>query len=583
MRPFRIGIVGQPNVGKSSLVNLITGSKHHVGNYSGATVKGEVATLNYNQRVIELVDLPGLYTIHSADAEEKIALESLEDIDAVVVVADFSNLKKTLALPLELSWLNKPMICLLNKSDKVEFDNEALEKIGDFIGMETVAVHTKSSDGIKGLVEKIASLEKKQSSRAVQSSIEELWAFVEDLKLKKNCRCYTKQIDNWIMNRYLGIPLFLFVMWIMFQATFYLSSYPSELLEQAIELFSQYLSTLLGSGMLKALIVDGIIGGVGAVVSFVPSIAILFFFIAILELTGYMSRVSYLLDGIFFRFGMQGKSFIPLVTGFGCTVPAYMAARSIEDRRRRLITLFAVGFMSCSARLPIYLLFVSIYVPKEMAGNALFGIYITGALLGLVVAWMLSFVIKERENRLYLVELPGYSLPSIRQIFRAVWMQVKSYLQKAGSYILVAVVAIWFLTHFPLSQKSIEQSYIAKIGKASEPMFEPLGFDWKMVVALESGLAAKEVVVSTLHNLYVTDETQSLQQALKKAIPLPSAVAFILFVMIYLPCVAASAVFIKEAGGVRYFVYLLLFTSVVAWVVAYGGYEVTYLYLEGGK
>jgi len=368
--------------------------------------------------------------------------------------------------------------------------------------------------------------------------------------------------------------------------------------------------SILGDGELGSLIADGMIGGVGAVIMFLPNIIILFFGIALLETTGYMSRVAFLLDGFFHKFGLHGKSFIPLVTGFGCSVPAYMAARTLKNEKDRLITLFIIGFMSCGARLPIYVLFAGAFFAEEQAGNILFIIYISGAILGLLMAKALKMFVFKGDDEPFVMEMPKYRMPSFKLIWHTVYGQAKSYLKKAGTFILAASVLVWFASNYPknheleaqyetkieqalndnaksklsneLSLALLEQSYLGKIGHASEPFFAPLGFDWRMSVALEAGLAAKEVVVSTLGVLFalgdeVDEGSEGLITQIKANIPFASAIAFIVFVMIYLPCLAASMVFTKEAGGWKYLVYLFIMTSATAWILSFIAYRVTLL------
>jgi len=367
---------------------------------------------------------------------------------------------------------------------------------------------------------------------------------------------------------------------------------------------------LLGNGETASLVADGMIGGVGAVVMFLPNIVILFLGIALLETTGYMSRVAFLLDGFFHKFGLHGKSFIPLVTGFGCSVPAYMAARTLKNEKDRLITLFIIGFMSCGARLPIYVLFAGAFFGQDQAGNILFLIYISGAMLGLLMAKALKTFVFKGEDEPFVMEMPKYRMPSLKLIWHTVYGQAKSYLSKAGTFILAAAVLVWFASNYPKNAEleqsyrtqivqvqtetekaslenkhkaaQLEQSYLGQIGKATQPFFAPLGFDWRMSVSLEAGLAAKEVVVSTLGVLYslgdTVDETDnSLLAQIRAQIPLPAAIAFIVFVMIYLPCFAASAVFTKEAGGVKYLVYLFIMTTATAWILSFLAYHVTQL------
>ncbi len=417
----------------------------------------------------------------------------------------------------------------------------------------------------------------------------------------------TQKIDNLLINKLLGVPIFLFFMWALFQLTFELGAVPMDYIDSAFGWLGDKAKGILGDDEFGSLVGDGIIAGVGAVVMFLPNILILFIGIALLETTGYMSRVAFLLDGFFHKFGLHGKSFIPLVTGFGCSVPAYMAARTLKNEKDRLITLFIIGFMSCGARLPIYVLFVGAFFAQENAGNILFIIYISGAILGLIAAKVLKVFVFKGEDEPFVMEMPKYRLPSWKLIWHTVYGQAKSYLKKAGTFILVASVLIWYASNYPkntqlesdyqakitlaqtvdikgelengLKKAMLEQSYLGKIGHATEPLFAPLGFDWRMTIALETGLAAKEVVVSTLGVLYalgdeVDESNKGLMEQIRANIPFASAISFIVFVMIYLPCLAASMVFAKEAGGWKYLVYLFLFTTTTAWVLSFVTYRI---------
>jgi len=372
-----------------------------------------------------------------------------------------------------------------------------------------------------------------------------------------------------------------------------------------------YAKTIFGEGELGSLIADGAISGVGAVVMFLPNIVILFFGIALLETTGYMARVAFLLDGFFHRFGLHGKSFIPLVTGFGCSVPAYMSARTLKNDKDRLITLFIIGFMSCGAKLPVYVLFAGAFFAENNAGNVLFLIYIAGALIGLIAAKFLKVFVFKGVDEPFVMEMPKYRLPSLKLIWHTVVTKAVMYLKKAGTFILGASMLVWFASNYPKypsleerydqkielassdeekvtlsnekAQRLLEKSFLGMLGKSTDVLFQPIGFDWKMTVALESGLAAKEVVVSTLGVLYalgsdVDEGNEGLIRELQKQIPFASSVSFIIFVMLYLPCMAASVVFMKESGSYKYLVYLFVFTTVIAWGLAFVGYRIALLF-----
>ena len=432
----------------------------------------------------------------------------------------------------------------------------------------------------------------------------------ETVKVKnedKSKKTITQKIDDILIHPFLGIPIFLFLMWALFQLTFELGSIPMDYIDSFFGFLGESVGGLITNEDLKSLVVDGVIAGVGAVVLFIPNIIILFIGISLLESTGYMSRVAYLLDGFFHRFGLHGQSFIPLVTGFGCSIPAYMSARILKNDRDRLLTLFIIGFMSCGAKLPVYVLFVGAFFPAEHAGNILFLIYIAGAILGLIMAKMLRLFVFKGKDEPFVMEMPKYRLPSFSLIWHTVANKAWSYLKKAGTFILLASMLIWFASNYPkdenlqalyadkieqvgndekrvaqleneLKLAELENSYLGQIGKATEIVFAPIGFDWKMTVALETGLAAKEVVVSTLGVLYaigdeVDEEDNTLRNALVANYDVATALAFIVFVMIYLPCLAASMVFAKEAGGYKYLAYLFVFTTITAWVLSFITYQ----------
>ncbi len=701
MKPIIVALAGQPNVGKSSLINAISNAKLKVGNFSGVTVDktevifnicDEVACKDYE---VHIIDLPGAYSLTEYTIEEKVTKSFLQsdEYDIIVNVVDSTNLQRNLLFTTQLLETGKKVVVALNMSDEtskegIEIDEKQLSAI---LGVPCIKTSANTKEGIEELKHAIVEVFEKQQTTSkviysdpIEEEIARIVSFMKEKKYKtslpyrhlavkllqededvykkmhdepiwiellpiirealehiylhyntkdlseifadehfafakgakmevmsvKSMRAknLTQKIDNLMINKILGIPLFLFLMWGLFQLTFTLGNVPMDWIDAGFTWLADEVRTLLGDGELASLIADGIIGGVGAVIMFLPNIIILFLGIALLETTGYMSRVAFLLDGFFHKFGLHGKSFIPLVTGFGCSVPAYMAARTLKNEKDRLITLFIIGFMSCGARLPIYVLFAGAFFGQEKAGNILFLIYISGAMLGLFMAKALKTFVFKGDDEPFVMEMPKYRMPSLKLIWHTVYGQAKSYLNKAGTFILAASVMVWFASNYPknetieqtyqtkieqtqnkkvqaaldneLQAKLLEQSYLGKIGHASEPFFAPLGFDWKMSVALEAGLAAKEVVVSTLGVLYslgdqVDQESNSLLAQIRAQIPLASAVAFIVFVMIYLPCFAASAVFAREAGGWKYLVYLFVMTTASAWILSFLAYRVT--------
>ncbi|HZF70487.1 ferrous iron transport protein B [Sulfuricurvum sp.] len=696
-RKIKVALVGQPNVGKSMLINSISNARLHVGNFTGVTVEKTEVVFEYDGYDFRVVDLPGTYAFTDYSIEERVTHEFLihEQYDLIINVVDSTNLEKNLQLTAELMTMSKKMVIALNMSD--EADREGIEinapYLTQLLGIPCVRVSAAAKFGLDELMKAVISVhevsyqeQKLIFSEAVEEEIELINGYLDRHKFKASIsnrniainllqqekktyrvlhdnpiwtelqpmlieadhhialhhdsddikeifaeeylafnrgvikesvkvkpkteekKTTTEKIDSVLIHPIFGIPIFLFFMWGLFQLTFEIGSIPMDWISAFFTWFGNVVGSTISNDEVRSLIVDGVISGVGAVVLFVPNIVILFVGIALLEATGYMSRVAFLLDGFFHKFGLHGQSFIPLVSGFGCSIPAYMSARILKNDRDRLLTLFVIGFMSCGARLPVYVLFTGAFFSPQMAGNALFGIYILGAMIGLVAAKVLKITAFKGIDEPFVMEMPKYRLPSVKLIWHTVVTKTMMYLKKAGTFIAAASMLVWFLSTYPknalldtqynqkietaasesevkslknqLAEAQLEQSFLGRIGHTIEPIFTPLGFDWKMAVALQTGLAAKEVVVSTLGVLYslgsdATESDNSLVGAIHEHIPFASAVAFIVVIMTYLPCLAASVVFTREAGGIKYFGYLFLFTTIVAYSLAFVAYHLT--------
>ncbi|MCT7480977.1 ferrous iron transport protein B [Aliarcobacter cryaerophilus] len=633
-KTIKIALVGQPNVGKSMLINSISNSRLKVGNFSGVTVEKKEVIFKYKDYNIKIIDLPGSYSLENYSLEEKVVKNFLNqnEYDIILNVIDSTNIQRNLLLTSELLDLNKKMVIALNMSDEAKKENILInnEKLSSLLNTPCIKTSATKKDGITELLEQIIKTFKEDKTTFKHSftthilNHDEILAkrfnFIKNLiqqcvkieEIKE--KTTTEKIDSILMNKFIGLPIFLFFMWGLFQLTFTLGEIPMDYIDTFFSSFIDVIKNIIGDNQLSSLLGDGVIAGVSAVVMFLPNILILFLGISLLEGTGYMSRVAFLLDGTFHKFGLHGKSFIPLVTGFGCSVPAYMAARTLKNERDKLLTLFIIGFMSCGARLPIYVLFVGAFFGSNNAGNILFVIYISGAILGLFAAKFLRAVVFKGKDEPFVMEMPKYRLPSLKLVYKEITNKAFMYLKKAGTFILAASILIWFMSNYPkypniedeINQKielaindevkkelqnelalyNLENSYLGKLGKFSEPFFAPLGFDWKMAVALEAGLAAKEVVVSTLSILYGLGEsenpdepTTTLVEKIKTNIPFEAAISFIVFVMIYLPCLAASMVFTKEAGGWKYLGYLFVFTTTTAWIMSFIAYNITKIVL----
>ena len=384
----------------------------------------------------------------------------------------------------------------------------------------------------------------------------------------------TRVIDSIVTHRIWGYPIFFLFLYIMFEGTFVMGEYPMMGIEWLVEQLGYFISAYMPDGSLKDLLIDGIIGGVGGVIVFLPNILILYFFISLLEDSGYMARAAFIMDKIMHRMGLHGKSFIPLIMGFGCNVPAVMASRMIEDRKCRLITMLVNPLMSCSARLPIYLVLVGAFFPN-FGSLILLGIYATGILLAVLMARLFSRFLVKGDDTPFVMELPPYRIPTAKAIFRHTWEKGAQYLKKMGGVIMIASIIIWFLGYFPRGSyetvaEQQEHSYIGQIGKAIEPVIEPLGFDWKLGVGLLSGVGAKELVVSTLGVLY-TNEEDIESVNLSDRIPITPMVAlgYMLFVLIYFPCVATLIAIKQESGTWKWAIFAAFYTTALAWIVAF--------------
>ena len=449
----------------------------------------------------------------------------------------------------------------------------------------------------------------------------------ETLSEKTTSSETTRILDTIVTNKYIGFPLFFVFMWVMFEATFTLGSYPMEWIEWVVQLIGNFIRANMSDGPLKDLLVDGIVGGVGGVIVFLPNIVILYAFISFMEDSGYMARAAFIMDKVMHKIGLHGKSFIPLVMGFGCNVPAILATRTIESRSSRMITMLINPLMSCSARLPIYILFVSAFFPKH-ASMALFAIYLFGILLAVILSKLFRKTLFKQENTPFVMELPPYRMPTVKSTITHMWDKSRQYLQKMGGIILIASIVIWFLGYFPhnkatertfdeqveqtanlfmegqiTSQKQDslvagievmrasthqENSYIGQIGHFIEPVMRPLGFDWKITVSIITGMAAKEIVVSTLGVLYPGDpqNQESLQTRIKNekysdGMPVFTpivVVAFLLFVLIYFPCIATIVAIKQESGSWKWGLFTIVYTTSLAWFIAFIAYQIGMLF-----
>ena len=400
-------------------------------------------------------------------------------------------------------------------------------------------------------------------------------------------RTLTDKIDAIVTNQWLAFPIFIVLLWFIFWATFTIGQYPMDWIDWLVAKFGEWVGSMMHEGWVKDLVVDGIIAGVGSVLVFLPNIMILYFFISIMEDSGYMARAAFIVDKLMHKIGLHGKSFIPMVMGFGCNVPAIMATRSIESRKSRLVTIAIIPFMSCAGRLPIFVLFAGAFFPNNPA-TALLGIYLLGVVLAILTAIIAGKFVKD-DDLPFVMELPPYRMPTGKAIWRHTWEKGRQYLEKMATTILIFSVVIWFLGYFPRHEGQStgyqqEHSYIGTLGKAVEPALEPLGFNWKMDVGLLAGIGAKELVISTMGVVYAQDGEEyeglgdendtALQSALKATVPTAAALAYMIFVLLYFPCIATFVAIKNETGKWRWAILCAVYTILVAWILGFAAYRI---------
>ena len=430
----------------------------------------------------------------------------------------------------------------------------------------------------------------------VQGALAETY---EPYKGQKRRHTLTDKLDGIITNRWLAFPIFFFLLYLVFQCTFFFGEYPMQWIEWLVGQFGAFTASVMNDGWLKDLVVDGIIGGVGSVLVFLPNILILYLFISLLEDSGYMARAAFIMDKLMHKIGLHGKSFIPMVMGFGCNVPAIMATRTIENRKSRLITMLIIPLMSCAGRMPVYVLIAGAFFPRR-AGLVVLGLYALGIVLAVLAARIMSFFFKE-DDLPFVMELPPYRIPTAKSIFRHTWEKGRQYLQKMSGIILICSMAIWFLGYFPNHdaydsvKDQQEHSFIGYVGKAMEPVLEPLGFDWRMGVGIVAGVGAKELVVSTLGVMYADEEPidvipgeveesssgadTRLQKALVRSVTPAAALAYMVFILLYFPCIATFVAIRNESGSWKWAIVTAVYTIFLAWIAAFVTFRLASLFI----
>lgn len=684
---INIAFVGNPNSGKTSLFNALSGGHEHVGNYSGVTVDVKTGHFNYKGYHFNITDLPGTYSLSAYSPEEVFVrrnlLEAMPDVIVNVVVA--SNLERNLYLTTELIDLSQRVVVALNMYDELDATGAKLdyEKLGSMIGIPMVPTVAKTGKGLDKLLDTIIEMFeganksarhvhinygtvlepeisqladilhetedypqqfparywaikmiendkevhnllkdsksyeklKKQAEISSEKIIKQLEIDAEtaisDAKYgfisgalhetytegKKEANKRTRKLDKLIVNKWLGFPLFILLMWLMFSVTFWLGAYPQDWIAAGFDALGNLFNGIIPEGAWRSLVVDGIIGGVGAVAEFLPNIILLYMFISLMEDSGYMSRAAFLMDKMMHGMGLHGKSFIPMIMGFGCNVPAIMATRSIESKSSRLITILVVPFMSCSARLPIYLLLAGAFFPKY-AATVMICLYLLGIIVAVLTAKLLRLTAFKQDETPFVMELPPYRWPTLRATLKHIWEKCYQYIKKIGTVILLASVIIWVLSYYPhtdISETELaqteeiteaeaneiqyENSCLGMIGKFVAPVMSPMGFDWKISVAVLSSIPAKEIVVSTLGVLYASEE-DDLGEAIQKSgdLTTSSALALMVFMLLFFPCIATIGAVASETRKIKWALFSVFYNTAVAWVLAYVTYLIANLF-----
>jgi len=709
-KKLTIALAGNPNCGKTTIFNNLTGARQKVGNWPGVTVEKKEGKLQHKEYDLRIVDLPGTYSLTPFSIEEITARDFIlnEKPDIVVNIIDAANLERSLFLAIQIMELGRPALFVLNMADVAEAKGIKIneKKLSQLLGLPVVFTIGNKNKGIDTLVQcaidEIKRFEEGKKSRdirygqeieacisKVETQIIESIAVIdgaprwnaikilEDDKIVKGkfqdispqtaltvfqtaaaCRKriysffeddfeivltddrygviagivketitnvvrkridMSRNIDLLLTDRYFGIPVFVFFIWAMFQLTFSLGAYPMAWLETAVTLLSTSLDKIMPASMVKDLLLDGIIAGIGSVVIFLPNILILFFCIALFEDTGYMARAAFIMDRVMHTSGLHGKSFIPMLMGFGCSVPAIMATRTLESDKDRILTILMTPFMSCSARLPVYIVLAGSFF-AEKAGTVIFSLYLTGIIVAILSGRLLRAILFKGEDAPFIMELPPYRMPMLKSLLIHMWDRSKMFLKKMGGVILIGSIIIWALSSFPRTisysedytqkahtlkfdysqkidtadavaqetltrelnlklkdienrkeQERVSKSYIGKIGKALDVFFEPIGIGWQASVALVTGFVAKEVVVSTMGVLYGVgnDGGDALEKALKKSgMTALSALSMMIFVLLYVPCFATVVTIYRETS-IKWAGFNLVYTTMVAWGMSF--------------
>ena len=650
-RTINVALVGNPNCGKTSLFNYASGAHGHVGNYSGVTVDATEAHASMFGYDFNLTDLPGTYSLSCYSPEEMnirmvCALNMYDEFERRGDQVNLNTLSRLFGIPMiptsfkngtGVKELFKAVIQVYEGTSKasrhlhinygheiedgiahiqkylkadehitqhystrylaiklLEHDSQVLDYLGKHMAGEN---RMKDFHNLTNSRDKASTRVKEETGDDSETAIMDAkYGFIRGALKEAEFKTGTKEdtyktthrIDKVLSHKYFGFPIFFLLLYVMFETTFSLGQYPMDWIEEGVAWLGDKISATMPDGPLKAMLVDGVIGGVGSVIVFLPQILILYFFISLMEDSGYMARAAFIMDKLMHKMGLHGKSFIPLIMGFGCNVPAVMATRTIESRRSRIITMMILPFMSCSARLPIYIMIAGTFFSLQYRSWVLLSLYAIGILMSVIISKLFSSLVIKGEDTPFVMELPPYRWPTPKAIWRHTWEKGKEYLKKMGGIILVASCIVWALGYFPHNEslsreQQQEQSYIGRMGKTIEPIFSPQGFNWKLDVSLIAGIGAKEIVASTIGVLYSGDDsfgddeafsddnekyTHLRQVMLQEGITPLIAYAYLIFILLYFPCIATIAAIKNETGSWRWAGFAAIYTTIVAWIAS---------------
>ena len=612
----RIALVGNPNSGKTALFNALTGSRQKVANYPGVTVERKEGIIHTPaDRRVMVVDLPGTYSLRARSPDEEVTrdvvlgrLAGEAAPEVLVCVADATNLRLVLRLALELKQIGRPIVLALNMIDIAERRGLVIDlpRLSAELGMPVATTVAVRKRGLTQLLEEIDLLLPKTQAQDTSdwrppTSSEIRAAHREAERILKTCvrppahpDTWTGRLDSVLLHPVWGLLILMAVLFLMFQAVFSWASPPKDLLDHGFVAAGAWVNSVMPPGPLRSLIVDGIISGVGTVIEFLPQIVVLFFLIILLEDFGYMARAAFLMDKIMGAAGLHGRAFIPLLSSFACAIPGIMSARVIDNKRDRLTTIMVAPLMTCSARIPVYTLVISAFIPNKVLwgavneqGLVMFGLYAAGIVSALVVAAVLRGVFWRGATEPFIVELPSYKVPDATNIINGVMQRAKAFLKRAGTTIFGIMIVIWFLSTVPFPPPgavgpAIDYSFAGMIGRAIQPVMAPVGFNWQIVVALIPAMAAREVVVAVLGTVYALGgghgAEASLAGALQHSWSLPTALALLAWFVFAPQCMSTLSVVRRETNSWRWPLVMFTYLTVLAYIAAFATYHIARLF-----